>query len=234
VPGGRVEHELFKLGVRLADAIVVQTDEQVGMCVNTFEKRPTRIFSISEPAEVAPADRGAFLWAARLVNSKQPLELLEIAAANPDLEFMMVGVPAADAPEGFADEVMRRGEALPNVAMLQPRPRAELMKLVENATAVVNTSLHEGMPNTFLEGWSRGIPAISLHHDPDGVIEREGLGLFAHDDPEQFAQAARRIRDDAELRAQLSQRCREYIAHTHSPEAVGAQWAKVLGFSRGT
>ena len=59
--------------------------------------------------------------------------------------------------------------------------------------AIVNTSVFEGMPNATLEGWVRGIPALTLSYDPDGLVELRGLGVFARDSWEDFVGGARRL-----------------------------------------
>ncbi|MEI7559849.1 MAG: glycosyltransferase family 4 protein [Actinomycetes bacterium] len=227
--GSRAQGAVFRTGVKLADDIVVQTKEQIEMCISSYGRTPTQIFSISEPAEPAPLDRGPFLWIGRLVNAKQPLAFLEIAEANPDLPFAMIGVPVEGADQNLISAVQAKGHALANVELLDPQPRDRVMQLIASATAVVNTSLHEGMPNVFLEGWARGVPAVSLHHDPDGVITSEGLGFFASGNPSVFGDACRRLMTDRPLREELSDRCRMYIKRTHSPQAVGDQWRSVIG-----
>ena len=37
----------------------------------------------------------------------------------------------------------------------------------------------EGFPNIFIEAWACGVPVLSLHVDPGGVIKKEGLGEIA-------------------------------------------------------
>ena len=80
-----------------------------------------------------------------------------------------------------------------------PRSRSALAELYDRAVAVVSTSEFEGMPNTLLEGWARGVPALVLSHDPDGLIARHGLGWCAGDSVDRLAalaQAAWSERDD--------------------------------------
>ena len=48
--------------------------------------------------------------------------------------------------------------------------------LYDRAKVLVNTSDVEGFPNSYLQAWIRGVPVVTLI-DPDGVIEREGLGV---------------------------------------------------------
>jgi glycosyltransferase involved in cell wall biosynthesis len=103
------------------------------------------------------------------------------------------------------------------------------MGLVDGAVAVVNTADFEGMPNTFLEGWARGVPALALTHDPDDVIERHRLGAFAHGSPEDFVDLARRMWEERRNQADVATRCRRYILEYHSAESVSARWQKIFG-----
>ena len=103
------------------------------------------------------------------------------------------------------------------------------MDLVDRAVAVVNTADFEGMPNIFLEGWSRGVPALALTHDPDGVIERHRLGSFANGSSEYLVELARSLWEERSDQAGVAARCRQYILENHSPETVSAQWVETLG-----
>lgn len=227
-----LDARIFRAGVSMADEVIVQTDEQVEMCHRSFGREATRILSFAEPAEEAPLDRGPLLWIGRIVDYKRPLEFLDIVEATPDIAYRMVAPPnAGGTEEKLSAELAERAARLANLELIEPRPRAEILELIATSTAVVSTSVFEGMPNIFLEGWARGVPAISLHFDPDGAIERHGLGLFAAGDPERLIEGARRIIADRDLRARLSSSCRSYVSSNHDPAVVTDQWARALGLA---
>lgn len=227
--------KLFRLGIRLADAVVVQTEEQARLCEAQSRRPPVLIRSIAEPPPRREGDPEAFLWIGRVVQSKRPEAFVELARALPQARFWMVAVPASD--RGDHVELMtaleRSAVATPNLELLPPRPRDELMHLVNRAVAMVSTSDFEGMPNTFLEGWARGVPALALAHDPDGIIERYRLGSFADGSPDRLATLASSLWDGRGDQTDLSERCRQYILDYHSPEAVSARWLEVLGIYTG-
>lgn len=233
-PTKRRDSALFRLGIRLADEVVVQTEEQVRLCQTRFGRSPVLIRSIAEPAPQRTSEPVAFLWIARLVSYKGPLAYIELARALPKARFWMVAPPEHPPDDALVTAVERAATSVSNLEVLAPRPRRELVELVNRAVAIVNTADFEGMPNVFLEGWSRGVPALALTHDPDNVIQRYNLGSFAHGSPERFAEHASQLWEERRDQMDIAARCRRYIADHHSPEAISARWQELLGIPSGT
>jgi len=221
---------LYRLGVRLADAIVVQTEEQIDLCNRSFGRRPTLIKSIS-PLSNAPAGPAeAFLWIGRLVSYKRPLAYINLARAFPEARFWMVGVPTPhhDDDRHVVEAVDAASAEVPNLDLLPPRSHDDLKHLLSRAVASVNTADFEGMPNVLLEAWSTGVPALVLTHDPGGVVRKHGLGSFASGSPEALVALAREQWTTRHHRPELARRCRAYIADHHAPELISHQWLSVL------
>jgi glycosyltransferase involved in cell wall biosynthesis len=234
VEGNRRTVALFHFGLRLADGVVVQTEEQAELCRERFGRDSTVIRSIAqvvEPASDRPT-RSAFLWVGRLADYKKPFEYVALARELPEARFRMVGVPIGDGPgDETYRELKREASGLPNLEILAPRPRDELLRLYDEAVAVVNTSDFEGMPNVFLEGWSRGVPALALTHDPDGVVARHSLGCFAGGSRARFVDQAREMWETRHRADELGRRCRAYIESEHSPQVVAEAWTDALGLA---
>ncbi len=226
---GAAARRLYAFGVRTADAVVVQTSEQAELARAAFPNldRVEEIPSFAEPA--APAGEPvAFVWIGRLVDYKQPLDYVALAEALPEARFRMVTMETGETPPALARELRERAGALDNLELLPPRGRDELGTVLDEAVAVVSTSGLEGMPNVFLEGWARGVPALSLRFDPDGRIAAHDLGHAAEGSFEAFRRGAEELWRGRGDRAELAARVRAYIERTHSPEAVGARWAALL------
>ncbi|MGH8978066.1 MAG: glycosyltransferase family 4 protein [Acidimicrobiia bacterium] len=221
---------LVRLALRLASRIVVQNELQRAICSELTARPVCVIRSIAESAEQRSAPPSAFLWVGRPIFYKRPLAYVELARALPEASFAMVVPTLSTRPDlDLTDDVTAAARDLPNLRVLPERRRRELSELIDEAVAVVNTSEFEGMPNTFLESWSRGVPALALSHDPDGVIERHSLGAFAHGSWDEFVAAAGALWTGRFDQDELAARCRRYVAAAHSEETVSAEWIRALG-----
>jgi glycosyltransferase involved in cell wall biosynthesis len=140
----------------------------------------------------------------------------------------MVAPWTSETPEALMEQLKDAAGDTPNLELLPNQWREKVLEMIRRSAAVVVTSSHEGMPNVFLEAWARGVPVISLHVDPGGRIADEGLGVVADGSWDEFVTAARKLWAEPELRRQMGDRGREYVASVHSPEAVGERWAAAL------
>jgi glycosyltransferase involved in cell wall biosynthesis len=218
----------YRLGLRAVHEVVAQTKQQAELAERNFGLVPHVVPSFSAPVGRAPGERDAALWIGSLTDVKDPLTYLELAERTPEVTFRMV---VHEHPTGWpelAADVRRRAQALPNVELLERRPRAELLDLYDRAIAVVNTSVFEGFPNTFLEAWSRGVPAVSLRIDPDGVIAAHRLGTAAAGSVDAAAAALRRYAADPEAAQQEGETALEFIRATHAPAIVVQRWLEVV------
>lgn len=228
-----IDWPLFRLGVRLADSVVVQTPHQVQQAKERLGVVPGRIPSLCEMA--SDSDRRTrsqanppLVWVGRDAPYKRPLEFVKLAASAPDLDFRMVFAAAEGEPTPESFEVRRLAATLANLQLLDPMPRDELSDLLANALAVVNTSEFEGMPNVFLEAWARGVPALSMYVDPGNLLSDRQLGYFVGGDAEALLSEARKLREDPSKRDNFADRVRDYVREVHSIDGCVDQWLPIL------
>lgn len=227
--GSRLKAWVFRWAIKAADAVVTQTAQQREVAAREFPRLRSLsvIPNFAEPAEPATERPTAFLWIGRLVDYKRPLRYVELAQAVPEAKFWMIGVETNETRPELLQQLHSRSAGVENLELLPPRGRPELMRLLPQAVAVVLTSEFEGMPNVFLEAWMRAIPVASLGFDPDGSIEREGMGVAASEDWDRFVDGVRRLWREPELRASLGDAGRRYVLREHDRDVVARRWASL-------
>ncbi len=228
----RASRALYRLGVRLADAVVVQSDDQYALALRSFPRlrRVVPIPSFAPPPSAPQGDqveRDAFLWFGRAVASKQPLLYVELARSVPEARFRMIAVPHHPDPS-VLEAVREAARDVPNLELLDPLPHALVSREIARSVAVVNTSKLEGMPNAFLEAWACGVPVLTLQFDPDTIVARARLGVSAAGSWERFVAGARELREARSDRHELSRRARAHLEEFHSPEAVVRRWSALI------
>lgn len=225
-PPNSVEANAKGLGLRLADRVVTQTSEQQVLAAQKLGPKVALIRSFCE-LRACQLQPDAFLWIGGLIDYKQPLAYLELASRVPEAKFVMVATPRAGW-DSLSRDVAALARSLPNVTILPPRARDELLPLYAQAVAVVGTSTFEGFPNTFMEAWACGVPALSLAVDPDGVIARHGLGAVAGGSLERLSGLVRFYWARRHTLLAEGTAGRRYIAREHAPPVIGDAWAELI------
>lgn len=140
--------------------------------------------------ELEPFDRPRpyVAWVGSLQQRKRPEAILPVAAA---LEAS--GVDVLVAGQVREDRYARlladpgRPSTLHHLGLV-PRPRVS--GLLASARALLLTAHEEGLSNVLIQAAWYGTPVVSLEHDPDGLIDAEGLGQVCGGSADAFVRAA--------------------------------------------
>ena len=217
----RRERVLYRLGLRFAAAVVVQTETQQRMMQANFGRAAEVIpmpcpepdaQRVLQPQAGPPSKRA--LWVGRLCDLKRPELFLAAALQAPDLHFDMVG--PVDGVE-FGRAIVAQAQRLPNLTYHGAILPSDMPELYRRAGCLVCTSHLEGFPNTFLEAWSQGLPVVSTW-DPDEIIKRRGLGIACEGTAAAVVDGVRSLVDSPEAWGGASARSRAYYLATHRPE----------------
>ena len=165
LPGMPRQHALiYRLGLKSADAVVVQNVAQQHLLKTHFKREGHLIENgYEEPGAKPGAFDGPVIWVATVKPLKRPELFIELARRVPQRRFVMVGGPGVtpDAQDYF-DRIAEQARAVPNLAMTGHVPYHRVGAWFDGAALSVNTSAYEGFPNTFLQAWLRGIPTLSF------------------------------------------------------------------------
>ena len=214
---------LYRRGLAEVDGIVAQNEYQRETCRATYRREATVIPSCYErPAARSTtagraAERDCVLWVAMMQPNKRPELFLELAARLPQRRFVMIGGPRPGCDALF-EQIRAQAAKLPNLEFKGFQPLAEVEPWFDRARVFVNTSAFEGMPNTFLQAWSRGVPTLATVDvgAPSAYTLFQDTGTAA-------AEVERLFTDELHWRAR-SNACRSYFDGKYAPESVLAQY----------
>lgn len=147
------------------------------------------------------------LWVGSGQPIKQPWYFLDIAQEFPNENFLMIMPLMSVEIEEF---VKRRCEKLPNVRLItEQMPFIETCMHFSNAKMLVNTSVFEGLPNTFLQATGAGIPIFSLSVNPDDILR--DCGYCAEGKMFDLVEEIACVIRDKEKLQKYNKRAREYF-----------------------
>lgn len=231
-----IDKRLGEYGLRRADRVIAQTLVQselmqqhygveAAAIVRNFHPLPD---AAAEAALVPPRSTGTdaerpmrIAWVANFKPVKRPelfVQLAEETAADPRVQYLMIGRPGNPGTYG---DLHKRIDALDNLTYLGEVPQERVNAELANCDALINTSIMEGFPNTFIQAWMRGMPVLTVGVNSDRLFDAEDIG-YCEDD---FAGLKARVLQLAaapELRAQLGEQSRRYALANHSMGNVDA------------
>ncbi len=216
----RRDKKLYDYGLRRANAILTQSEKQqfdlssnyglpsfvAGMLVDS----PRHVLSVKErDIDV--------LWINNLRQFKRPDRFVELARRMPKRNFVMIGGPQPGAMELF-DDIKKQAASIPNLSFVGQVAYHDVNEFYARARIFVNTSEMEGFPNSYLQAWVRGTPLVAFF-DPDGVIERTGLGAVPTC-MDEMAQATERLLTDNDTWQKTNERCLSFMAEHFADEHI--------------
>jgi glycosyltransferase involved in cell wall biosynthesis len=215
----------IEYGIRHAHHVVVQSDAQARMLERNYARTADAVVANFHPEPQETVDKTgplSILWVANLKPLKQPEVFVRLAERLRELRgvrFVMVGAPPEREARAWYNTLLRRIGTVPNLEFLGQRTHGEVNQLLARAHLLVNTSLHEGFPNTFIQAWMRQVPVVSLNIDPDGVLEREAIGVHAGSE-EALAEAVQKLITDPVQRGEYATRAKRHALVHHSMRNV--------------
>jgi glycosyltransferase involved in cell wall biosynthesis len=208
---------LYEQGLRRADAILVQSVSQAKTLAQSYglSSRVAGML-VEHPLSTATRDIDV-LWVSNIRRLKRPDRLLELAERLPGVQIHMVGGSLPD-EESLYRHVKRAAAARSNVVFHDRLSYWDTNALYGRARVLVNTSDVDGFPNSYLQAWIRGVPVVTLT-DPDGVIERERLGMVASF-PDEIPGVIMTLLDDSAAWQAASARCLSFMEREYGDDRI--------------
>jgi len=155
----------------------------------------------------------------RLMPQKRFWIIGELAKRFKEVDFYLAGL--TEHPETM-NPVIKRYQHVPNLKFIGIIDGEAKEKLFKQSWMFLNTSIHEGLPVTFLESFSYGKCVVSSVN-PEGLVEKYGFytGDILGDGTdeaslERFSEGIQRLLDNKQERLDRGWAAREYVQEIHS------------------
>ena len=218
---------LFHRGMRLADArLSITEDQAVAFRSQSMSCQVTRLLVADRSPTATASKTLELLWVARCEEVKRPALFLDLAQKLPWARCRMICAPH---DRVLWQEMQARAACLPNVEFLEGVPYAEIQNHFDAAKIFVNTSSHEGVPNTFIHAGLGRTGIASLEIDPDKMFDSFAAGVMARGNFEDLTSGVQRLLGEpAVLHAAASESTR-FVGEWHDNDRNVASF--LLGVS---
>ncbi|WP_290540629.1 glycosyltransferase [Alistipes sp.] len=162
--------------------------------------------------------RDEVVFVGRIASVKRAWLFCEIARRMPEYEFYLVGQAQLEKERNEAIMAPYR-TGIPNLHFVGHLEGEAKFRRIREAKILINTSIHEALPVTFLEALACGTLLVSCQ-DPDGMTSRFGIYIGpvlgdGFDKVDLFVDAVRTLMGDEARRKELSVAACEYVKTVH-------------------
>ena len=223
----RVYFHLTRMGTKV---YIAQNDNQLQAAARWFDKPGRKLLKIPNThrpvaVTIRPLEeREYILWVGHLKAFKGPEVVMQLAKAIPEQRFVMIAA-SKDTPE--AGQYRTEIAPIPNIELIENVAFSDMSSYFSRALVLVNSSISEGFPNTFLQAFQTLTPLATTGIDPDGMIVRAGLGKVAAD-VEELANWLQDLRDQPEQYKEMQDKLARYDQEYFSYDKVKEQYRKLL------
>lgn len=145
---------------------------------------------------------------ARLDPVKRPEIFFRLAKDFPNFKFVVMGQSTNPSDH---EKVIKNYKNIPNLKFLGWTFGEQKSSILEKAWVLINTSIHEGLPNAFLEAWAHQCAVLSSTN-PDNLVNNYGYYLNKKD--ENFATGLKKL-IETDLWKENGKKGQNYVKETH-------------------
>jgi len=223
-------HNFYVWTIQFSSKIIAQTKVQAELYKKTFNILPNIVYN-AQPIVTNGVQKNYskiyIIWIGKGFKNPEKFTALAINMRNSELfEFIIAGIFTARQISSFEDIQ----KYTTNFRYLGEISRTEVFRQLDNAHVLINTSLMEGFPNTFIEAWLRGVIVISDKINPDNILTEKGIGFVCNGINEIESKLYELFSGDLTLAKDYSAKAKEYAFKNHNiNEASGKIFQIIQG-----
>jgi glycosyltransferase involved in cell wall biosynthesis len=220
-PNILIDKTIFQWGIKNSQVIIAQSEYQKMIVEKMNRKASVHLIRNFHPLPeknsiIDKTDQ--IIWIANIKKAKQPEIYIELAKKLKKKEIrtecIMVGAPTCY-PKDYQKGLDEGINKLDNLKYLGKLPQNKVNNLISQSKLLINTSMWEGFPNTFIQAWMRKTPVVSLHCDPDHVIRNYECGMVSGTLEKMFEDVAFLLNNE-QKRKIMGDNAQRYAFENHS------------------
>ncbi len=218
------------IDIKLSSAICLQNQYQSKMLEKGYNKNGKIIKNHIEIKDVDLDKKSKIpiiLWVGSMAEVKQPWLVLKLAKMMPWVKFQVIGGYQGDPT--LYNYMKKQSEELKNFEFLGVVPFEEIDYYFNKSWILVNTSMFEGFPNSFLQAWMNYMPVVSINANPDEVITDYKLG-FCSGTLKQLKEDLSVLIHDETLIKEIGINGRKYVENNHDIKNVLPKYVQLFDF----
>lgn len=162
--------------------------------------------------------KNKIIFLGRIESVKRGWLFCEIAKRLPQYEFYVLGKTFRE--ENRNKEIMTQYRNIQNLHFVGHVEGAQKANYLKDAKILVNTSIHEALPVSFLEALSYGTVLVS-NRNPENLTAQFGIWVGdvlgdGFDKVDLYCNAIQKLMQNEKLRKKLSQKGVEYVKKVHN------------------
>lgn len=221
---GKIINWLFEYALRHADVVICQHNGQKEAFSENLGIKAMVIrsmYSIEDESRIPNYEsREYVLWVSRLENWKQPEIFAVLAKRFLDEKFLLI-------TNSDTSKFKRAIGKITNFAMVNNVPFQKIDDYFKKAKVFVSTSSSEGFPNTFVQAAKNKTPILSLRVNPEGMLEKYGIGRCAKGSVSQLENDMREILSNETMWSTMSRNAYSYAKGNHDIKKIADEY-KIL------
>jgi glycosyltransferase involved in cell wall biosynthesis len=218
---------IYLLGIKLAELVVVQNVEHQKILFKRYGIKSQVVKnSFNIPKSLPDFDQKKFvLWVGSAQSLKRPEVYINLARHNPNLKFVMI-MPEHDSKLSL--DIRDKAKNIKNLRLIDRVPYSRISTYYRRATLLVNTSVFEGFPNTFVQAASFATPILSLKVNPDGFLDKYHCGYCCNDDIVLLDKLLKLMLKNRDRRMRMAINAYNYATSTHDIKANTARFIQMM------
>lgn len=221
--------KLYAYGLTRASYLIAQNLNQIKILEKWQNRKIFNISAIKSGYHIKSPNletKNTVLWVGRDIRWKRPEIYLKIPDFFPNQTFIMICNKGTNIE--YWKEIKEKACKIPNLTFIPFVLFEEINKYFKNAKVFINTSIHEGFPNTFIQAAKNRTPILSLNVNPEKFLTKYECGFVCDNNFKKMVNNLKILLTNQDLYDKFSENAFKYVKEQHNINKISRKWMDLL------